>query len=206
MKYYHSCIVLLMAIFLLSDFSTIPAWSNKIKPLNLKSLVKSAGGIFEGECIEINSGKDPESGLMATWYTFRVREGIKGKLNDEFTLKQYGGTDGTINVHVPSVAHQVGEKVILFVYGKSKIGFSSCVGMNQGKFNVKEIPETGAKYVTNGMPAMLLFEDMPRIVPTLNEKGEKASGHQRLSSKLMSRKAFVDEIKHLIKEEKKEKK
>ncbi len=181
-----------------------PSYATKVKPLNLKSITKNAHVIFEGECVEVRSGEDPETGLMATWYTFRIKSGLKGKLGDEFTFKQFGGTDGDITVHVPTVTYQVGEKVVLFLYGKSEIGFSSCVGMNQGKFYVKKNEESDVEYVTNGMPAMLLFKDMPATVATYDAKGVKASGAKRLRAKLMERDDFLETVKQLVQAEQEE--
>ncbi|RJP32561.1 MAG: hypothetical protein C4527_05915 [Candidatus Omnitrophota bacterium] len=178
--------------------------ASKVKPLNIRELTTSAKIIFEGECVKVRSGKDADSGLLATWYTFRIKTGIKGKVGDEYTFKQFGGSDGDVTVHVPTVTYREGETVILFLYGDSEIGFSSSVGMNQGKFAVQKIPDTEAEYVTNGMPAMLLFKDEPQHVSTLDAKGAKAVGSKRLSSKNMDRKEFIAEIERLVKQTQKE--
>ncbi len=177
------------------------AWAGKVKTLKLNQLTENAYTIFEGKCIKVKSGRDPETGLMATWYTFQVLDGIKGQMDEEFVLKQYGGTDGEITVNVPTVKYREGEIVILFLYGKSKIGFSSPVGLQQGKFVERENSETGARYVTNGMPAMMLFEDMNKAVPTVNTKGVKLSGAARLRSDKMALKDFLLEVKRLVKEQ-----
>ncbi|HOJ61010.1 MAG TPA: hypothetical protein PK878_12050 [bacterium] len=178
------------------------AWSVRVKPLNLGELTEGARVIFEGECVEIRSGKDPVSGLVATWYTFRVTQVLKGEVGKEYVLKQYGGSDGDLHVKVPAVEYQVGEKLILFLYGESKLGFSSAVGMQQGKFSIKEIPETKVRYVTNGMPAMLLFENMPTAVVPLNGRGMKAQGTERLRSERLEISEFKQEVQRLVEAQK----
>jgi len=176
----------------------IPAWSGKVKPLNLTELTEGARVIFAGECVDIRSGRDSVSGLVATWYTFRVTQVIKGTLGKEYVLKQYGGTDGDLHVKVPAVEYQAGEKVILFLYGESKLGFSSAVGMQQGKFSIQEIPDTKVRYVTNGMPAMVLFENMPTTLVPLNERGMKAQGTERLRSERLEISQFLSEVQRLV--------
>lgn len=180
----------------------IPAWSGKVKPLNLAELTEGARVIFEGECVDIKSGKDPVSGLVSTWYTFRVTQVLKGELGKEYVLKQYGGTDGDLHVKVPAVEYQVGEKVILFLYGESKLGFSSAVGMQQGKFSIQEFPDTKVRYVTNGMPAMVLFENMPTILVPLNARGMKAQGTERLRSERLEISQFLSEVQRLVEAQK----
>ena len=66
----------------------LPGNADRIRPMNLEQLIEGAEIVFEGECTAMRSGKDPDSGLMATWYTFRVTNVLKGKLDEEFTLKQ----------------------------------------------------------------------------------------------------------------------
>ncbi len=191
-------IALLMAACVISLFG-FNAAADKIKPLNLDKMTEAAGVIFEGECISLRSGKDPATGLMTTWFTFRITQGIKGKLDDEYVLKQYGGTDGKTKVSTPSVRYSVGEKVVLFLYGTSRLGFSSAVGMQQGKFTINSIPESKTRYATNGMPAMLLYQDMESRPVTLDTKGLKTTGSAQLRSKRMELTQFLTEIKQIVK-------
>ena len=110
-------------VFTIASFCSSDTWADKIRPLNLQQITKSAHVIFMGECTAVKSGIDPESGLMATWYTFQIHDVYKGAIGDEYVLKQYGGTDGVKTVHVPTSQYKVGETLILFLYGKSRPRF-----------------------------------------------------------------------------------
>jgi len=200
MRYFKSVFILFL---LLAALAPAPrgAWADRVKPMSLDAITQGAQTIFQGECTEIKSGKDPESGLMATWYTFKIAEGIKGKIGEQFVLKQYGGTDGKITVNAPNVKYQIGEKVVLFLYGVSQIGFSSAVGMQQGKFDITEDKEKNAQYVSNGMPAMLLFANMAQSVPTVDKNGLRTTGAARLRADRMELKPFLDEVRALVKKQ-----
>jgi len=198
-------IALLMAVCVISLFG-FNAAADKIKPLNLDTMTEAAGIIFEGECTSLRSGKDPKTGLMTTWFTFRITQGIKGDMDDEYVLKQYGGTDGKTKVRTPSVRYRVGEKIVLFLYGTSKLGFSSAVGMQQGKFNINNIPDSKTRYATNGMPAMLLYQDMKSQPTTVDAKGLMTTGSARLRSKRMELTQFLSEIKQIVKKQELKKK
>ncbi len=198
-------ILTIIIVFGLVGFMQLPCQAGKVKPLNIDTITQSAGVIFQGKCIDVRSGRDSESGFMATWYTFRVDKGIKGKLDETFVLKQFGGTEDDRSVLVPNVGFEKGEKVVVFLYGKSRIGFSSAVGMHQGKFVIDEIKEKKVKTVSNGMPAMVLFEGMDHYLPTVNEKGVRTKGSARLQANNIELDIFLDEIERLVKEHEKKK-
>ncbi len=172
--------------------------ADKVRPLNLEQLVEGSGVIFEGKCTDVRTGKDPDTGMISTWITFKITQGLKGKLGDEYVLKQFGGSDGTMNVKTPSVTYEVGETVVLFLYETSRIGFSSAVGLHQGKFAIKEITESKVRYATNGIPSMMLFENMRVSPPALNAKGMKAQGQEMLRSDKLELHAFLSEIKNIV--------
>ena len=196
-------LILGLAVLVLAN---VPAWAGKVIPLNLSQLTNGAEYIFEGVCTRISTGRDPDSQLLATWYTFQVLRCLKGKMDEDFVLKQYGGSDGDLSLKVPMVRYEVGEHVILFLYGKSRIGFSSAVGMQQGKFLVREAAETQVKYVTNGMPAMVVFENMPDVPPVLDEKGRPAAGMERLRSERVECREFLALVQRLVQEQEKSRK
>lgn len=190
-----------LSCLLILTISIPPTWPNRVKPMNLERIIESAATIFEGKCVDIKTGRDPESNMIATWYTFQVTGGIKGKIGDTFVLKQYGGQDGDVIVNSPAVSYQLGEEVVLFLYGTSELGFTSAVGLQQGKFVVREFPETKTRYVTNGMPAMILFENMEQQIHPINAAGIKAQGHERLKSERLELREFLTEVKRLVQQE-----
>ncbi len=181
----------------------LPGNADRIRPMNLEQLTEGAEIVFEGECTSMRSGKDPDSGLMATWYTFRVTNVLKGKLDEEFILKQYGGREGDVEVTSPSARYEPGESVILFLYGISRLGFSSAVGLTQGKFSIKVIPDTQTRYVTNGMPSMILFEKMETVPPALNAQGIRAKGQEILRSDKLELVPFVTEVRKIVERQEK---
>jgi hypothetical protein len=182
------------------------SWASKIKPLNLSELSGSAGKIFEGKCLERRSGRDEATGQIVTWYTFQVLEPIKGKFEETITFKQYGGSDNNIVMQTHIAQYEVGEVAILFLYPPSKIGLTSSVGMTQGKFSIKTFPKTGAKFVTNGMPGMVLFEDMPEALPTLDKQGLKTHGQARFRSNRLDKSNFISMVKQIVKKQQVKKK
>ncbi|MBZ0254900.1 hypothetical protein K8I31_02490 [bacterium] len=180
------------------------SWADRITPLSLTEITTSAATVFEGECIEVRSGVDSESGMLATWYTFKVAEGIKGDVGETFTFKQYGGSDGERTVVSPSVKYEKGQKVILFLYGTSKIGFSSAIGLTQGKFIIEEDPKTKQRTVSNGMPAAVLFKNAATLPASYDSQGRLLQGTRRLQGKHLDRDDFVATVKELIESASKE--
>lgn len=193
-------IAYLSVLFLLvsSWIPGVECRADRVRPLNLEQLVEGAEIIFEGECTAVRTGKDPDSGMMATWYTFRVTLGIMGDLGETYEFKQYGGSEGDAHVQGPSVRYQPGEKVLLFLYGVSKLGFTSAVGLHQGKFMIQEIPETKVQCASNGMSAKIVFDKMNVEPPSVNAKGVAVYGQDRLMSQRLELNQFRSEIKRLV--------
>lgn len=193
-----------LSIGLLILTATLFSWADRITPLSLTEIATSAATVFEGECTEVRSGLDAESGMIATWYTFKVTEGIKGDLDETFTFKQYGGSDGERTVVSPSAQYEKSQKVILFLYGTSKIGFSSAVGLTQGKFNIEEDSKTKQRTVSNGMPAAVLFKNAATLPASYDSQGRLLQGTKRLQGKHLDRDDFVATVKELIESASKE--
>lgn len=178
------------------------AWSDRIIPMSLTEIVQASATVFEGECVHVRTGRDPNTGLLATWYEFTVLEGIEGDFGETFTVMQFGGSDGDITVYSPTASYSLGERVILFLYGESEWGFSSAVGLSQGKFSVQEHPETGVRTVTNGMPALTLFNEMEIALVPYSASGTRAVGPDRLNASRLEHREFIELVKDLIEREK----
>ncbi len=180
------------------------AWADRVVPLSLPEITTAAGTIFEGECIDLKSGVDDQSGLLATWYTFKVEHAIKGELGETFTFKQYGGSDGDRTIVSPSAKYEKGQKVVLFLYGTSRLGFCSAVGLTQGKFRVVKHPKTKQTIVTNGMPAAVLFKDTPYLPAAYDGQGRQLQGVKRLQAKQLDHDGFLDIVREIIETTKKD--
>ena len=104
-----------------------------VRRLSLEEMVQTADRIFVGTCLAVDSRRDGYN-LQATYVTFQVIEPIKGKLAKTVVIKQIGSTaPGTFRI-VGMPTYQVGEKVLLFLYPNSRHGFTSPVGLQQGKW------------------------------------------------------------------------
>lgn len=183
-----------IAVFILSS----PAWADRVHPLSLPQIAASAAIIFEGECTGIRSGVDDQSGLMATWYTFKVQKSMKGNLGETFTFKQYGGSDGGRTVVSPSAKFEKGQTVIVFLYGTSRLGFASAVGLTQGKFSVIDHPKTKQMIVSNGMPAAVLFKNTPYMPAAYDGQGRQLQGAKQLQAKQLDHNDFIAVVQELI--------
>jgi hypothetical protein len=117
-----------------------PVGATTILPLDLAGLTTAADRIFHGRALAVRSGRD-EHGLPSTWTTFAVDEAVKGGDADTIEIKQLGVDtplpDGTL-FRVPAIpSYRVGDEVILFLHPNSTAGFTSPVGLGQGRFRVR---------------------------------------------------------------------
>jgi len=129
------------------------------RPVNLERLVNDAGIIFSGTVVKIVTGeKDLGMDLYTTYYTFAVHEALLGVETDTVTIKQYGGESGGQSYYPPGVPRfERGETVVAFFYPPSKIGMTSAVAKDQGKFVVRELDSSGVRFVENGTGNRNLF-------------------------------------------------
>lgn len=107
-----------------------------VRQMSLKEIVETADRVFVGTCIDVRSLRDGY-GLPATFVTFSVQEGIKGNLGKIITIKVIGGGGGLLRIEGMPAFHE-GEEVLLALYPNSQYGFTSPVGLQQGKWTVVE--------------------------------------------------------------------
>ena len=152
---------------LLCFMSVLPARATSVLPLYLDQIIDAAAIAFHGSCINNRVERDTQTGLIVTYTTFQVRDVLKGRVAPAHTIKQIGGrlpgAAGSIEVRqiegVPQF--EVGESYVVFLYGVSSAGFSSPVGLGQGKFDV--LPGPAGPQVTNGRD----FKEMTANRPAL---------------------------------------
>ena len=141
-------------------FSAFPAQAISVKPVSMKAIVESSGTIVHGIVTKVVSGKDEQTGMICTWTTVKVMDGLKGKTDSkEVTFKQIGGYDKETKTHWMFEKSLVipGEEILICLHPESRLGLTSPVGYAQGVFRVKARKSTGKKYVDNGMPESVLF-------------------------------------------------
>lgn len=116
-----------------------PLHATTVRSLSLEEIVDYADRIFVGKVTEVREGKD-EYGIAVTYITFSVHQNLKGKMPAEFTIKQLGRSGprkGRGVLRIPGMpGYRKGEELVLFLYGTSEGGFTSPVGLGQGKFKV----------------------------------------------------------------------
>ena len=132
------------------------------RPVNLERLVNDSGIIFSGTVVAVVTGeKDPGMNLYTTYYTFAVHEALFGVEADSMTIKQYGGESDGKSFYPPGVPRfERGETVVAFFYPPSKIGMTSAVAKDQGKFLVREVDSSGVRVVENGTANRDLFRKL----------------------------------------------
>ncbi|RFC35543.1 MAG: hypothetical protein DID92_2727743924 [Candidatus Nitrotoga sp. SPKER] len=178
---------------LLSLIITIPAHAMSVLPLYLDEIVDDAAIVFQGKSLENHSERDLQTGSIVTYSTFEVQEILKGEVGATHTIKQIGGKlEGETYQTSGVPTFTVGESYVLFLYGVSTAGFSSPVGLDQGKFNI--IPVSTGFHVSNGrdFKEMTLGISTDLVPPSAQIKMQKTSGPiNRLD---------LDEFKQLVRQ------
>jgi len=128
------------------------AQATTLLPVDLSHLHRYAQNILYAECIDNQVEMDQQSNAVVTYTTFSVKDAIKGAPQQTITIKQIGGemkeTGAALVVPgVPKFA--LNEKYLLFLPKKSRLGFSSPVGLGQGSFQVFKSRD-GNMMVSNG--------------------------------------------------------
>jgi len=135
--------------------------ASQVRPINLEEMSRRAARIFSGQCLEVRSERDPSLGLEVTILKFKVHHVAKGGAGRTVTLRILGGgADPGPMAGVTGVpAFRAGEEVILFLYGESRIGLTSPVGMAQGKFSIAT-DKGGRRLAVNGVGNRRLFKGL----------------------------------------------
>ncbi|HEX4916126.1 MAG TPA: hypothetical protein VFV51_19345 [Vicinamibacterales bacterium] len=111
-----------------------------VRPILLDEIIDTAAIAFHGTCVANRVELDAATGFIVTYSTFEVSDVLKGQVPRTHVIKQIGGVlpdgrSGMIVHGVPKFA--VGEEYVLFMAGVSPLGFSSPVGLTQGRFSIE---------------------------------------------------------------------
>jgi hypothetical protein len=95
-----------------------------------QQLVRTAGIIFSGRVTAVGTdGSSPGPEHAATFITFQVEHAMRGTLpNQSVTIHEWAG------LRSRGERYRVGERVLLFLYGPSKLGLTSPVAGPMGRF------------------------------------------------------------------------
>ncbi len=143
--------ILKLAALLLAAAASLHSGAASVLPVSLDHLVDTSAVAFEGTCVGNRTERDAGTGLVVTYTTFSVREVLKGEVASVHEIKQVGGRlpDGGPEFRVDGVpTFAVGESYVVFLAGVSQAGFSSPIGLSQGRFAVSH--GAAGKTVSNG--------------------------------------------------------
>lgn len=96
-------------------------------------LARKAGIIFSGTVVRINrsAAAGPGEAVGTVEITFHVENAIRGTTAGEFlTVTQW------IGIWSSGQRYRVGERLLLFLYPRSRVGLTSCVGAHLGRFTL----------------------------------------------------------------------
>ena len=150
-------LALACAMSMLAFACLAPVYAASVVPLYLEEMIDTSAVAFEGTVTDNHSERDAATGFVVTYTTFAVHDVLKGDVGTSHTIKQIGGTlaDDKMQFKVEGVpTFTVGHDYVVFLAGVSSAGFSSPIGLEQGRFRVKD--EGGLKRVANGRD----FRDM----------------------------------------------
>ena len=111
-----------------------------VRVVNLVEMIALADRIFVGQCVS-REQKTLESGrFQIVEYVIRAEHGIKGvNTGQEVVVRQFGPIDSQVIPGIPS--YQKGKKMLIFLYGDSRLGLTSPVGLGQGIFYLEKSAE-----------------------------------------------------------------
>lgn len=149
------------------------AGAASVRPLPLGEIIDTATVAFQGTCIANRTEREEATNLVVTYTTFAVKDVLKGTVPGTYVIKQIGGEmpEGELSYRVDGVpTFVVGEDYVVLLAGVSTAGFSSPIGLAQGKFTVQR-DASGAK-VSNGRDFREMTAGMPGVVlPEATAKG-----------------------------------
>jgi len=122
-----------------------------VLPLYLDEVIDQSTTAFQGTVTDNHSARDPVTHDIVTYTTFTVSDVLKGSVPATYTIKQIGGAvpGEKIAFHVPGIPKfTVGHEYVVFMAGVSAQGFSSPIGLAQGRFTVTQ--DAKGKHLGNG--------------------------------------------------------
>jgi len=167
----------LAALFVaLSLSAPLASIASSVRPVDFNHIVDHAAAAFQGRCVETHSERDAATGVIVTYTTFEITDALKGDLGTTYTIKQVGGKMGDEVYRVDGIpSFTPNEEYVVFLYGKSAAGFSSPVGLSQGRFFVR--PEPVGASVENGRDFReMLPADAPGLSVSSSAKLKSAPG------------------------------
>lgn len=119
-----------------------PATASQVRALNIEQMTHRADRIFSGRVVAVQVRFDRTLRQHVTDVTLEVERAVKGDLTGRVTITLFGwqklergeSRAGRAMKGLPLFSEN--EEVVLFLYAESRLGFTSPVGLGQGKFSV----------------------------------------------------------------------
>jgi hypothetical protein len=127
----------------------------------LLRLLRHSGPVFAGTVLQVqHRDSDSSSSLATTIIRFRVDEAVRGVRKGQiFEMKEWGA------LWQAGERYQSGERVLLFLYPRGKLGLTSPVGHSLGRFRV----DTGGRILINNRNARPKLVELRRVLAALHE-------------------------------------
>lgn len=146
------------AVFFQSSFA------QRTVRMNIERMVSDAAMIVHGTVTGVESSVDPQTNIVSTFVTIAVIENFYGVNQPTITLKMVGGKTKRSTLKFAEMpVFTVGEELFSMFYAPSQYGFTSPVGMGQGKFSVQTEGTTNKKLVRNALNNVRLFSGMKNV-------------------------------------------
>lgn len=143
--------------------------------LELRDLTRRSGAIFAGRVVAIQFLRPRFTGEVPTVrITFRVEKGIRGaRTGNQFVLREWAALWNS------GPRYAVGERILLFLYPASRVGLSSPVRGDSGRFRVDSKGQVvvdaeraklfddahkGISKRSSGLPERIPMRDVSRMI------------------------------------------
>lgn len=182
----HKTYFIFIAVFFLISIGRIVVSEAAVVEVNLDKMIRSAGMIAAGRCLDVKMGFHPQyKNVKVTFITLELFDVLKGKADSKYEFMQYGNR--LQNLSTPH--YKNGEELMLFLYPESQYGFTSPVGGPQGKLSIQIDSVTGKRSVIKGTYNTNIFKGMDL---------EKLSNGANMNSPSIDYDDFKQLIKRLI--------
>lgn len=150
-------------LVLLAFLAAAPALAQRgamVLPRNLGQLTARASDILRGTVVSARVEKHPEfANLDTVVVTLRVTETLKGGAAGTFTFRQY---IWDIRDRWDAAGYRKGQDLLLLLNATTRYGFTSPVGIEQGRFRI-EPDAKGGFTAMNGTANARLFDGLAGV-------------------------------------------
>lgn len=190
----------LLLIILLLFSGTVLAQEPLFRQLNLSEMTDAAGTIARVRVLEVRTEPHPDYPNISTLrVSVQVLDRITGGSEQRISFRLYlaGGrfTRSAGKSETVSAGFRVGDELVLFMHQESRLGFSSPVGGEQGRFVVRR--EDGKALVANSLDNRGLFSG---VGESAKNKGVALGAAQAQLTKQTSGAVDMDTFMSLVRQ------